>query len=257
MLDALGSRGVRVAAVVVEAATALDRCRRARTRPARVLETPVAIARSLWRRLRAASLRWSSVQRGVRTVVVADRNSPRARAKLATLLPDVLVLAGVGLVDASVLAIPRLGAVNGHPGLLPWVRGNGVVRHALLRGVAIGATCHLVDPGIDTGPILARRLLAVAEPAPLPALERAAVDLARELTADVVAATVRGSALPPGVPQTVRYPLCRWRDLPPRSTEGDASLATQASRLFQRWRALCVAGSDVELPADLDPTASA
>ena len=77
------------------------------------------------------------------------------------------------------------------------------------------------------------------------------------VAADVVAATVAAAALPQGVAQGVRYPLCRWRDLPPRSVEEDASLAARASRLFHRWKTLCIAGSDVELPSDLDPTADA
>lgn len=52
--------------------------------------------------------------------------------------------------------------VNTHPALLPSFPGVHGVRDALACGVRVtGATCHLIDAGVDTGPIIAQRALDV------------------------------------------------------------------------------------------------
>jgi methionyl-tRNA formyltransferase len=147
------------------------------------------------------------------------------------------VLAGIGLVDAALLAAPRWGTINGHPGLLPWVRGNGVVAHSIARGVAVGASVHHVDDGIDRGPVLARRLLPVApDVRELQALEREALTLTARLLADVAAMAVRDGRLPPGTPQSEMTPLCRWMNLTERAQVEAAVREGVAARLHASWR---------------------
>jgi phosphoribosylglycinamide formyltransferase-1 len=52
--------------------------------------------------------------------------------------------------------------VNTHPALLPAFPGAHAVRDALAAGVEVtGATVHLVDAGVDTGPVLAQREVRV------------------------------------------------------------------------------------------------
>jgi phosphoribosylglycinamide formyltransferase-1 len=52
--------------------------------------------------------------------------------------------------------------VNTHPALLPSFPGPRGVRDALAHGVKVtGATCHLVDDGVDTGPIIAQTAVEV------------------------------------------------------------------------------------------------
>ncbi len=52
--------------------------------------------------------------------------------------------------------------VNTHPALLPSFPGAHAVRDAVAHGVKVtGCTVHLVDDGVDTGPILAQRALAI------------------------------------------------------------------------------------------------
>jgi len=62
------------------------------------------------------------------------------------------------ILPASVLAIPRLGAINIHSSLLPRYRGPAPVLWAIRNGdPTIGVTVHRMDAGVDTGPILAQR----------------------------------------------------------------------------------------------------
>jgi phosphoribosylglycinamide formyltransferase-1 len=52
--------------------------------------------------------------------------------------------------------------VNVHPSLLPQFPGARAVEEQLAAGVAeSGATVHLVDEGVDSGPILAQERVAV------------------------------------------------------------------------------------------------
>jgi phosphoribosylglycinamide formyltransferase-1 len=54
--------------------------------------------------------------------------------------------------------------VNVHPSLLPAFPGAHAVEEQLAAGVAeTGATVHLVDEGIDSGPILAQARVAVID----------------------------------------------------------------------------------------------
>ena len=52
------------------------------------------------------------------------------------------------------IAQAKLGLVNCHMGLLPWFRGINIAEWSILFDAPIGNTVHLIDPGIDTGPIL-------------------------------------------------------------------------------------------------------
>lgn len=72
--------------------------------------------------------------------------------------PALVVTAGFMRILGSVFLAAHGGRiVNSHPALLPAFPGAHGVREALDYGVKItGATVHLVDDGVDTGPILAQ-----------------------------------------------------------------------------------------------------
>ena len=58
------------------------------------------------------------------------------------------------IIHEKVLAAPRLGAFNLHPGPLPRYAGLNAISWALFRGEAThGVTVHRMERGIDTGPI--------------------------------------------------------------------------------------------------------
>jgi methionyl-tRNA formyltransferase len=72
--------------------------------------------------------------------------------------PDLLLCLGFPWkIPAEALAVPRLGAVNTHPSLLPAYRGPNPVAWMIRNGEeAIGFTLHRMDGELDTGPILAQ-----------------------------------------------------------------------------------------------------
>ncbi|MGL5866184.1 MAG: phosphoribosylglycinamide formyltransferase [Dermatophilaceae bacterium] len=75
--------------------------------------------------------------------------------------PDLVVLAGfMKVLGPAVLA--AYPVINTHPALLPSFPGAHGVRDALAHGVMVtGATCHWVDAGVDTGPIIEQRAVRV------------------------------------------------------------------------------------------------
>ncbi|WP_030470838.1 phosphoribosylglycinamide formyltransferase [Lentzea aerocolonigenes] len=77
--------------------------------------------------------------------------------------PDLVVSAGfMKIIGPRFLA--RFGGrmINTHPALLPAFPGAHGVRDALDYGVRVtGSTVHLVDAGVDTGPILAQEAVVV------------------------------------------------------------------------------------------------
>jgi methionyl-tRNA formyltransferase len=87
---------------------------------------------------------------------------PAARERIAPLLsryePDLLLCLGFPWkIPPDALAVPRLGAVNGHPSLLPDYRGPNPVAWMIRNGEPeIGFTLHRMDAELDTGPILAQ-----------------------------------------------------------------------------------------------------
>jgi methionyl-tRNA formyltransferase len=87
---------------------------------------------------------------------------PRDKTRMASMIgpyePDLLVCMGFPwLIPREVLAIPRLGAVNGHPSLLPRHRGPAPVAWAIRNGeTEVGFSFHRMDEHFDTGRLLAQ-----------------------------------------------------------------------------------------------------
>ncbi|MFW3169942.1 phosphoribosylglycinamide formyltransferase [Geodermatophilus sp. CPCC 206100] len=84
-------------------------------------------------------------------------------AAVAEHRPDLVVSAGfMRIVGPAVLDAFEGRLVNTHPALLPAFPGAHAVRDALAAGVPVtGSTVHLVDAGVDTGPVLAQRQVPV------------------------------------------------------------------------------------------------
>jgi phosphoribosylglycinamide formyltransferase-1 len=77
--------------------------------------------------------------------------------------PDLIVLAGfMKILPSSFVQTFSPRIINIHPSLLPNFPGANAVRDALASGAKeTGTTIHIVDEGVDTGPILGQQSLAV------------------------------------------------------------------------------------------------
>lgn len=107
---------------------------------------------------------------GVPSLVVdhkgyADRPSfERALLEaLSTYSPELIVLAGfMRILSPTFIEAFARRIVNVHPALCPAFPGTHAARQALAAGARItGCTVHLVDSGVDTGPILAQAAVPI------------------------------------------------------------------------------------------------
>ena len=142
---------------------------------------------------------------GIETFVCRVRDYPdrgawdeALAAEIDSRAPGFVVTAGF----MKILGPAALGdrtILNTHPALLPSFPGAHAVRDALAHGVKVtGTTAHLVDAGVDTGPILAQRVVEVREDDTEDTLhERIKVE-ERELLVALVGQLGRGELRLPG-----------------------------------------------------------
>lgn len=112
----------------------------------------------------------AATARGVPTRAVSHKSFPTREAFDAELVAclrahevDWVVLAGFMRVVTPVLldAFPDR-VINIHPALLPAFPGVDAQAQAIAWGVKVtGCTVHFVDPGVDTGPVIAQAAIAV------------------------------------------------------------------------------------------------
>lgn len=88
-----------------------------------------------------------------------------AQSEFAALNADLVVVAAYGLILPSpILEAPRGGCINIHASLLPRWRGAAPIQRAILAGdERTGVTIMRMDEGLDTGPILLQRELAIGD----------------------------------------------------------------------------------------------
>lgn len=92
------------------------------------------------------------------TCIADNINSPELAEAIAEAAPELVIYSGYGgqLVDALLLSSgPRF--LHVHSGWLPDYRGSTTLYYALLNGDPPAASALLLDPTIDTGPVVARR----------------------------------------------------------------------------------------------------
>jgi methionyl-tRNA formyltransferase len=86
-------------------------------------------------------------------------------AELAALAPEVIVVAAYGrILPPGVLALPPRGCINVHASLLPKYRGAAPIAWAIARGeTETGVSIMQMEQGLDTGPVLLARRVAIDE----------------------------------------------------------------------------------------------
>jgi methionyl-tRNA formyltransferase len=112
-----------------------------------------------------------------------------SRARLEAIRPDAIVVVGYGqILPPWLLDLPRYGCVNLHASLLPAYRGAAPIQWAIANGeTKTGNTTMLMDPGMDTGPILLQWETEIGP-------EETAIELALRLSAagpDLMIETLR------------------------------------------------------------------
>ncbi len=149
---------------------------------------------------------------GVPTFVESVRAHPDRMAWNAALTatvaahrPDLIVSAGfMKILGAAFLKEIGCPMINTHPALLPAFPGAHPVADTLAYGVKVtGATVHLVDDGVDTGPVLAQAAVEVRPGDTVDELHERIKIEERRLLVGTVAALARDGATVSGREVTI------------------------------------------------------
>ena len=101
-------------------------------------------------------------KQGIPTWRIKTANSARFQSRLRELAPDVVINQSQSIIKKQLLDIPRIGVINRHNALLPKNRGRLTPFWVLYkREPETGVSIHFVDEGIDSGPIIVQKCIAV------------------------------------------------------------------------------------------------
>jgi methionyl-tRNA formyltransferase len=118
--------------------------------------------------------------------MVENFNGEDCERILRALEPDLIVLGGARIIRENIIAIPTVGILNVHPGLLPKYRGVDVIPWAIHNGDPVGVTVHFIDSGVDTGAIVAQNSIPISPGDTFGSLMRKANHVGGKLVASVV-----------------------------------------------------------------------
>ncbi|HEX5452107.1 MAG TPA: methionyl-tRNA formyltransferase [Candidatus Limnocylindrales bacterium] len=135
---------------------------------------------------------------GLSILAPASLRGGSALADLAHLRPELLLVADYGrLLPPVVLDVGTRGALNVQPSLLPRWRGASPIAASILAGDAeTGVTVILMDAGLDTGPIVASRQVALEGTEVAPALEARLAAVGAELLTQTLGRWLAGEIVP-------------------------------------------------------------
>lgn len=139
-----------------------------------------------------------AAERDAPLLSVARLRDPATLDAIAACEPDAICVACfTRRLPPALLALPRLGCLNAHPSLLPDNRGPDPLFWTFHAGArASGVTIHLMDAGLDTGPILAQESVDIEEGETEGALELRLASLAGTLMVNALADLATGALTP-------------------------------------------------------------
>ena len=139
-----------------------------------------------------------AVSAGVPVLQPETLKSPEVVAQLRAFEPQVIVVAAFGqILRRDVLELPPRGCLNVHASLLPRWRGASPVSAAIAAGDAeTGVTLMLMDPGLDTGPILSQRPEPIRAGDTAGSLSERLAQLGADLLVEVLPGWLEGAIAP-------------------------------------------------------------
>ncbi len=140
---------------------------------------------------------------------VDSLNSDEAHARIRLLNPRAVFAASTGMLRGPLLAACACPVVNYHSGINPAYRGINGGYFALANGEPenFGVTLHLVDLGVDTGPILATNQIPVAANDNMQTYMTLMAANSQDLVVETMTRVLAGEAkpLPPSPLPSVQY----------------------------------------------------
>lgn len=134
------------------------------------------------------------------------RKDEQTRQQFCLMNADIAVVAAYGLLlPKDILESPRFGCLNIHGSLLPRWRGASPIQHAIWKGDKESGNCIMkMEEGLDTGPVLLRRVVPIHPHTTAQSLYDELGALGGGMIHEVIDYTARHGELPPAVAQDNR-----------------------------------------------------
>jgi methionyl-tRNA formyltransferase len=189
MLERLIGAGLLPVAIVEERSSLAEKGRASLTKELACLTPDVPLPRPLAEIVADYPIRCEEV---------ANHNDAHCVSILEEIQPELIVLGDTRIIKPPIINLPPFGVVNVHPGYLPLVRGNNPYVWAILHNLPQGVSVHFIDEEIDTGPVLVRRELEMADGISYPQLLNEINVLCGDLLIEAMHCILEGQV---GVPQ--------------------------------------------------------
>jgi methionyl-tRNA formyltransferase len=148
--------------------------------------------------LAASAVKQCAVRHGLPVEQPATLRESSAVEQLQRWSADVMVVAAYGLLlPQAILETPRLGCINIHASLLPRWRGAAPIQRAIAAGdTESGVTIMQMEAGLDTGPMLLARAVAIDARETGASLHDRLASLGAQALLDALDAIAQGTATP-------------------------------------------------------------
>lgn len=150
------------------------------------------------RKLTPPPVKLLALELGLPVIQPERLRHPDAMQTLREWQPDLIIVAAFGqILRQEVLDLPHYGCINVHASLLPRWRGAAPIQAAILHGDAeTGVSIMRMDAGVDTGPILSQRSIAITPDDTAGSLSQKLAGLGAELLIETLPAYLEGTLQP-------------------------------------------------------------
>jgi methionyl-tRNA formyltransferase len=150
------------------------------------------------REVSASPVKQAAIEAGVHVYQPESIKSDSAIEFFKRLAPDAVVIIAYGqIIPQRLIDVPRLGWINLHASLLPKYRGAAPINWAIVNGESVtGLSTMRIDAGMDTGPILLQREMAIGADETAPDLARRMSEEGAPLVAETLRALESGEVTP-------------------------------------------------------------
>ncbi len=191
------------------------------------------------RQLQASPVKQVAEKAGIPLHQPATLRDEPARELLAALEPDLMIVVAYGLIlPSEILHLPTHGCWNIHASLLPRWRGAAPIQRAIEAGDTESGVCIMqMDEGLDTGPVIKRASIRLAEHETGGSLHDRLADLGAAAMAECLHRLKRGDSIDPTPQATTGITYARklekaearidWSD--------EAAVLERRIRAFDPW----------------------
>jgi methionyl-tRNA formyltransferase len=132
------------------------------------------------------------------SVIAPEKFDKETTAQIRDIAPELFVIVAYGkILPERIISIPKRGAINIHPSLLPKYRGPSPIQAALLAGDTMtGISIMLIDEEMDHGPLLHQVDLPIADDDTVLSLLTKAGDISAPLLIEAIHGYIDRSITP-------------------------------------------------------------